>query len=73
VLVYSFMWKDNLFVTHILHHEKCKCCHGTISIDRVMTASVKELRRMLHKVTPTECMNSCRLKHYIRDHTLYGP
>jgi hypothetical protein len=39
-----------------------------------MTASMKEQRRMLHKLTPTECMSSSsRAKHYIWDHTLDGP
>lgn len=74
MLVYSFMWQDDVFVTHILRHKKCKCCHDTISIGRDMTASMEEYRRMLRKLTPTECMScSSRAKHYKWDHTLYGP
>ena len=38
----------------ILRHKKCKCCHDTISIGRDMTASMKEQRRLLHKLTPTD-------------------
>jgi hypothetical protein len=70
--VYSFMWQDNVFVTNILRHKKCKCCHDSISIRRDMTASMKEQRRLLHN-SPTVCMNSSTAKHYIWDHTLYGP
>ena len=72
-LVYSSMWKDNVFVTLTLRHKKCKRCHHTFSTLRITIASVNEQRRMLPKLTPRECMSSSKAKHYIRDHTLYGP
>lgn len=72
-LVYLFMWKDNAFVTHTLHHKKCTCCQDTMSIGWVMAASVTEERRMLHNLTHTKYMSSSRAKPYIWVQIVHGP